>query len=165
MRGEVADRLVGLPPEEANHAAYVKAWLGGAAKSAKRRAPAQLISLFEQALSALWQRAQVTLGEVTLTAIVDRVLYAASEKYSFLSTLKIEGTGIRFDEFRQKGASQHDEDLSESVRFVLVEFLTVLGNLTDEILTPALHAELARVALDEPGNTQGDDNGGKKVRS
>ena len=34
--------------------------------------------------------------------------------------------------------------------FVLVEFLTVLGHLTDEILTPALHAELSKVALGEP---------------
>ena len=34
------------------------------------------------------------------------------------------------------------------MRFVLVEFLTVLGNLTAEILSPALHAELAREAED-----------------
>ncbi len=34
-----------------------------------------------------------------------------------------------------------------------MEFLTVLGNLTDEILTPALHAELSKVALEEPGRT------------
>jgi hypothetical protein len=33
-----------------------------------------------------------------------------------------------------------------ATRFVMVEFLTVLGKLTAQILTPALHAELARDA-------------------
>jgi len=88
----------------------------------------------------------MTLGEVTLTAIVDRVLYTASEKYSFLSALKIDGTRICFDDFRRQGAVQHGRHLHEVVRFVLVELLTVLGNLTDEILTSALHAELSKVA-------------------
>jgi len=137
-------------PDEADHAAYVEAWLDGAAKSLP---PAQLVSLFERAMGALWRRAHVTLGEITLTAIVDRVLYTASEKYSFLSTLKIDGTGIRFDEFREQGAVQHGHHLPEVMRFVLVEFLTVLGNLTDDILTPALHAELSKVELDADGAT------------
>jgi hypothetical protein len=139
-----------MPPDEASHAAHVGAWLDGAAKNLP---PAQLVTLFERALGALWQRAHLTLGEVTLTAIVDRVLYTASEKYPFLSTLKVEGSGIRFDEFLQQGAVQHDRHLPKAVRFVLVEFLTVLGNLTDEILTPALHAELSKVALEKPGRT------------
>ena len=147
--------------DEASHAARVGAWLDGAAKNLP---PAQLVTLFERALSALWQRAQFTLGEVTLTAIVDRVLYTASEKYPFLSTLKVEGSGIRFDEFRQQGAVRHDRHLLEVVRFVLVEFLTVLGNLTDEILTPALHAELSTVTLEEPGRTGGDDDDAEGAR-
>jgi hypothetical protein len=152
-----------MPADEANHAAFVEAWLDEAAKSPTSLPPAQLVSLFERAMGALWQRAHVTLGEVSLSAIVGRVLYTASEQYPILSTLKIEGTGIRFDEFRQ-GAVEQDGDLPEVARFVLVEFLTVLGNLTDEILTPALHAELARVALEEPGTLGGDDEGATGAR-
>jgi hypothetical protein len=153
-----------MPPDDANHAAYVEAWLDAAAKSPESLPPAQLVSLFERAMSALWRRAQVTLGEVSLAAIVDRVLYTASEQYPFLSTLKIETTGIRFDEFREQSAVERDGDLPGVVRFVLVEFLTVLGHLTDEILTPALHAELARVALERPGTVGGNDDGAKGAR-
>ena len=154
-----------MRPDETSHAAYVKGWLDGAAKRPKSLSTALLVSLFERAMGALWRRAQVTLGEVTLAAIVDRVLYTASEKYSSLSMLKVEGTGVSFGEFRQRGAAQHDSDLREVIRFVLVEFLTVLGNLTDEILTPALHAELARVALEEPGNVRAGDDGANRARS
>jgi hypothetical protein len=40
-------------------------------------------------------------------------------------------------------------ELRRGIRFVLTEFLTVLGNLTAEILTPELHAALSNVALPE----------------
>jgi hypothetical protein len=100
---------------------------------------------------------------VTLTAIVDRVLYTASETHPFLSTLKIEAAGISFDGFREQGA-QH-ANLHEAVRLVLVEFLTVIGHLTDEILTPALHAELSKVALRGRSATGGDDDGAEGARS
>jgi hypothetical protein len=141
-------RLLAVPSDETDHAAFVDAWLDGAARG---QPPAVLVSVFQRATSALWQRALVTLGEVTLTAIVDRVLYTASEKYPFLSTLKIDETGIRFDEFRRGGADQDDDRLADAVLFVVAEFLTVLGRLTDEILTPALHEELSNVVLEEPG--------------
>jgi hypothetical protein len=154
----VASRLTKAFPDEADHAGHVDAWLKGATKGL---APAQLITLFEQALGALWRRTEVTLGEVTLTAIVERVLYTASEQYPFLSTLTVEGAGISFDGLRSQGA--HDPNLREALRLVLVEFLTVLGHLTDEILTPALHAELSGVALEGPGAVGSNDDGAPGV--
>jgi hypothetical protein len=156
----VASRLSKAFSDEADHAGYVDAWLDGAATTP---APAQLITLFERALGALWQRTEVTLGEVTLTAIVDRVLYTASEQHPFLSTLTVEGAGISFDGLRAHGA--HDTNLREALRLVLVEFLTVLGHLTDEILTPALHAELSGVALEGPGAVGGSDDDAPGARS
>jgi hypothetical protein len=51
----------------------------------------------------------------------------------------------------------HGPELVAGIRFVLVEFLTVLGNLTAEILTSELHAELSNIVL--PRNTAGEDKG------
>lgn len=141
--------------EETAHAAWVDAWLERTLVS--RDVPAtKLVSLFERAMGALWRRSQSTLGEITVAAIVDRVLYNAMEKYPALSTLKIEGTRVSFDGLRQ--GDRIALDVRDAMRFVLVEFLTVLGNLTDEILTPGLHAELARVELDEVGSPGTDDD-------
>jgi hypothetical protein len=145
---------------EVDHAAHVDQWLSQAARAL---APPELVTLFEMALSALWRRAEVTLGEVTLTAIVDRVLYTASETYPLLGTLRIENGAPSFDEFRPQG--EQDPTLVEAVRLVLVDFLTVLGHLTDEILTPALHAELSRIALVEPRAAQPKNVGAKRPRS
>jgi hypothetical protein len=146
-------------PDEADHAALVEAWLDGAGPIE----PAQLVALFERAISALWRRAEVTLGEVTLTAIVDRVLYVAAETYPFLSVLKVDKEGVCFDGFREMGAERGD--LADAVHLVLVEFLTVLGHLTDEILTPALHAELSKITPLGPGAMRGNDDGTQGTRS
>jgi hypothetical protein len=131
--------------DEGEHAAFVDAWLK---RSGKDRSPEVLLQLFDAALAALWAGTKNTLGEVTLTAIAERVVYTTAEKFPVFSCLTVEPAGgIQVHELQQKIGSLHDAELQEGFRFVLVEFLTVLGNLTAEILTPELHSGLARVAL------------------
>jgi hypothetical protein len=138
-----------------NHAALVDAWLK---RSAKDLSPEDLLRLFEAALGALWARTKITLGEVTLTAIAGRVLYNTSEAFPIFSSLRVEPTGgIPFRELRDRITSEHGPEVMEGIRFVLVEFLTVLGNLTAEILTQELHSELSNVAL--PRDIEGEDQG------
>jgi hypothetical protein len=129
------------------HAACVDAWLE---RSGKGLSSESLLRLFEAALGALWTRTKTTLGEVTLTAIAERVLHNASEKYSLLWSLKVEPSGgIQCRELRERIGSVEASELREATRFVLVELLTVLGNLTAEILTPELHAEIYNVVVPE----------------
>jgi hypothetical protein len=131
--------------DDGQHALCVDAWLE---RSAAGLAPDALLRLFETALNAVWIRTTTTLGEVTLTAIAERVLHNASERFSLLRSLKIEPTrGIQCRELNERIGSIGPSELREAIRFVLVELLTVLGNLTAEILTPALHAEVSKVTL------------------
>jgi hypothetical protein len=130
---------------ENEHSACVNAWLERAARGLP---PERLLQIFEQGFAALWRRAHQTLGDVTLTAIVDRVLYTAAERFPLLAGLKINANGIHCEEIRAGAGSLHHDELAQGIRFVLIEFLTVLGNLTAEILTPALHLELSKVALE-----------------
>jgi hypothetical protein len=132
--------------DENDHRARVDAWMERAAKGAP---PERLFDAFERAFGAMWRRAHVTLGDVTLMAILDRVLYTALERFPLLSPLEADATGLRSDKFRQRAGSLHPDQLREGIRFILVEFLTVLGNLTAEVLTPALHSELAKVAAED----------------
>lgn len=132
-----------MRPENPGHATCVEAWLN----ESPGLESAQLAALFERALEQLWRRALQTLGEITLTAIVDRVLYTASERYPLLSSLKVHAAQIRFEEFRAQDWTRQGLQLPDAVRFTLVEFFIVMGNLTAEILTPALHEFLYRGAL------------------
>lgn len=133
--------------DDGQHALCIDTWLE---RSATGLNPEALLHLFEAALDAVWIRTNTTLGEVTLTAIAERVLHNASERFSLLSSLKIEATrGIQCRELRNRIDSLEAAELRVAIRFVLVELLTVLGNLTAEILTPALHSAISRVALPE----------------
>lgn len=127
---------------DADHKACVEAWI----RRSDALSPSQLVVLFERAVCQLFDRAKQTLGVVTLAAIVDRVVYTASERYTFLGTLEVDENGVRFDAFRKDARILTEQHLVEAIRFVLEELLTVLGNLSAEILTPALHAALAAVS-------------------
>lgn len=133
--------------EEDLHSPFVDAWMAGIGRGLPSE---HLVRIFEHALVAMWQRCRVTLGEVTLGAIVDRVLHHASETFPVLAPLKVEPTGVVFDHLRENAGTLDRDQLSEGIRFVLIHFLGLLGTLTAEVLTPALYAELSRVALDEP---------------
>jgi hypothetical protein len=119
------------------------------AGAAKDMTSSDLLALFERAISAIWQRAHVTLGDVTLAAIVARVLYTAAARFPAFEALTVETTGVRFDELTTGTEVLGEQELAQAIRFTMTELLTVLGHLTAEILTPALHAELSRVTLDE----------------
>ena len=155
--------------DENDHSACVDAWLERVAKGLPA---ARLLQVFEHGFAAVWRRAHETLGDVTLTAIVNRVLHTAAENFPFLSALKIEPIGLRFQGLHEHAASLHRDQFVGGLRFVLVEFLTVLGHLTAEILTPALHAELMKAvpekrgpdkkeSRDEPQNPESSGEGAK----
>ncbi|ATB44390.1 hypothetical protein CYFUS_009877 [Cystobacter fuscus] len=110
-------------------------------------APPALLDLFERALDALWHRAHMSLGEMTLMAIVDRVLHQGGEKFPHLSLLKVETSGVHFGELRHAIRDLDGALLEDSLVFLVYELLRVFGTLTGEILTPGLHAELRKVRV------------------
>lgn len=132
--------------DDGRHAACVDLWLE---RSSRGLSSLGLRRLLEAALGALWVRTQTTLGEVTLTAVGERVLYTATEKFPFLASFKVEPTrGMEFRPVAELSLPTEPQ-LKEACRFLLVELLSVLGNLTAQILTPELHAELSGVVLPE----------------
>jgi hypothetical protein len=141
---------------DAIHATAVDAWLSQVSKGKDSEA---LLRLFEGAMAALWARTATTLGEVTLGAVADRVLYDVAEQHPAFPPLKVE---------RQLGIVRQGPgeklvlspaDARAAIRFMLVEFLSVLGGMTAELLTPELHEELAGVAS---GGSSPERKGGKR---
>lgn len=133
-------------PDARDHTNHVNTWMRQAGAGLP---PRHLLELFEQGMRALWNQAYLTLGEVTLTAIVDRVVYNAAERFPPFASLKVDPAGIDFRELRNQCEVLNDRDLTAGIQFVLTEFLIVIGNLTGEILTPSLHDELSKVKLND----------------
>jgi len=84
--------------DDSDHSVIVDAWMERAVAS--HTPPEELVRTFAQAFGAVWRRAQLTLGDVTLTAMLDRVLHTAVEQFAFLSSLEVEATGLRCDGLR-----------------------------------------------------------------
>ncbi len=124
------------------HSEVVSAWRDGWAGQLSQQ---ELVDVFERALDAIWRRAHLSLGEVTLMAIVDRVLHQGVEAYPHLAPLEVKPSGARFGALREAAPEVAVAPLEESLVFLVVELLRVFGALTGEILTPGLHAELRKV--------------------
>jgi hypothetical protein len=130
-----------------NLADDIDAWLGQASKGLRTD---QLIDLFEQAQNVVWSAAHGPVSEVTLGAVLERVLLNASASLPPARHLKSGSKGICFDDFRKKAAKTHKDVMRALIRFVLLEFLAILGNITGGVLTPSLLTTLSQVSLKKP---------------
>lgn len=135
------------------HRDVVTAWRDGRAGPLS---PQALVDLYERALDALWRRAHLSLGEITLMAIVERVLHDGTERFPHLAALKTGTSGVHCGELRQAANAVEVALLDESLAFLLCELLRVLGTLTGEVLTPGLHAALRKVQALPAGEKGGE---------
>jgi hypothetical protein len=146
--------------DENHHTACVDAWMKRATTGASSE---RLVGAFNDGFAALWQRAHQSLADITLSAIADRVLHSAAAQFPVLSGLNLTPAGLESRELRERAGRLEGDRLADGIHFILVEFLTVLGTLTAEILTPALHSELSKAAAEAGGsnaNVLRNDEGG-----
>lgn len=134
------------------HEACVDHWLA----QTTSLSTSELLDDWERAFNAVWRRTHETLGEVTLGAILDRVLLKAAKRHSVLACLEPAKSGISCRGLGAPAGEMSREELVALLRSVMLEFLTVIGNLTADILTDALHATLreqrSQVAERAPGD-------------
>jgi hypothetical protein len=115
-----------------------------------------MVSAFEQGFGALWRRASRTLGDVTVSAIVERGLHDVSANIPLLTALKVEnGVGVQFGGLRRNLRPENVDQLREGMRSTFIHLLTIIGNLTGDILTPALHVELSNARVEDLTTTRG----------
>jgi hypothetical protein len=133
-----------------SHSAAVDAWIEGVIDGADA---GDVVELFRVAIETLWMRAVTTLGSVTLIAIAERVLATATRQHAFLAAINPRPNGdARWkQQLRDRLGQVPRQELIEGLRFGFVEFLTVIGRLTAEILSSDLHAALLEVT----GNSLG----------
>lgn len=129
---------------EPSHEAVVDAWL---ARSVDHDSSVEIVRLFRAALDAIWNSAVTVLGPVTLTAIAERVLQGATERYPFLGAIdrrsSHDASGI--ERLYERLGTTPRAALIEGLRFGLIELLTIIGALTAEVLRAELHRTLEAV--------------------
>ncbi|GAC1353673.1 MAG: hypothetical protein NVSMB47_06530 [Polyangiales bacterium] len=104
----------------------------------------ELTDAFERALRALWNRASAPLGEGTLSVVMTSVLNKALQRHPSIRGLSVAPSGVRYD--RSVDDAMTPAEARLALREILVELLSLLGEMTAQVLTPALHDSLSRLA-------------------
>lgn len=107
--------------------------------------PEQIAQLFGSAIHAIEQRSLLTLSSVTVQIVADRVLHESREKFPILSLVQTESGGLNFNSLIQTCERSTVTEVGDALRYLLVELLSVIGNITADVLTAPLHKELMRV--------------------
>lgn len=102
----------------------------------------ELIQLFINGILAVRRRSLGTLSNVTVTAVIDRILLECQERFSVLSEIKNDSEGLHFSKFSDQIMDFKSNDVQEALQELLLELLEVFGNITADILTKNLHQEL-----------------------
>jgi len=111
------------------------------------------VEQFNHASAALWECSSETLGDVTVTAIAERVLLVSTERFPVLAPLAVlPSRGIQAPEDLVPEGPRSEQQLATGLRFVLIETLCVLGNLTGGILNQDLHATFDPPRVKTPRN-------------
>lgn len=123
--------------------AFVTDWWQRAAADASEGERRRLL---EDALGAVWRRARGTLGDITLAAIMERVLSDVADRSDVLRDLTLDDDG----RLRRLPGDDTDApaETEQALLVVLAELLSVIGRLTADILTPALRAEVLALPVD-----------------
>jgi len=114
----------------------------------------QLIQVYASAFHAIESCCLATLSRVTISIVTDRVLHLGSEKHPILSLVTIEPSGLSLKGVVQNIKNYKTEELRGALSYLLVEFLTVIGNITSDVLTQSLHKELMKVTSESALNVQ-----------
>ena len=128
------------------HEQCVDAWL--TARDARNTDNTALTALLLAGLRAIWQRARPSLGDVTLTAIVQRAIHTSQRRHTELAQIGLRVGDAGTIELTNPSAPR--VVLCPAVTCVLAEVLHVLGELTAGALTLPLHAALASAAEESP---------------
>jgi hypothetical protein len=116
----VEEWITSLPPKSGKHKIYGK---------------------LEKAFIRIFDKAAVSVSEITLIPVLDRILYNSSEKFPLLSKIKISKDRPDFSDLKKSLKKYDEKEIKTAFHYLLTEFLMVLGYLTGEQLTPLLHKE------------------------
>lgn len=129
---------------------FVESWLR------RRERTASAAALAEEALEAVWGRAQRSLSELALQALARNALAAAARPFPLLAGARVTPRGFELGQ----AAEAAPGELLAALGGLLIELLALIEDTSGAILAPALEAELLRVDGRTPPGGQRPVSGG-----
>ena len=125
------------------HLKQIEAWK----KKNSNLSEKELPQLFINGIVAIHRKSLMTLSNVTVTAVVDRILHECQERFPALDTITNNSSGLHFKTFSDQIITEKPKDIQVALQEFLLELLEVFGKITAGILTKKLHQELMTVTI------------------
>jgi len=127
-----------MPEERPGHEVAEKM----VAKRVSRARKEEVLEIYEDLLSALWNRILPTLGRVTVAAIMERALAMTKETYPVLGRLQVTNDGLSFDQLRLRVGEEERDMLRDALKELIANLIDILAMLTGDILVRHLIKEI-----------------------
>lgn len=101
----------------------------------------EILDIYEELLTTVWNRIIPTLGQVTVVAMVERALVITTRTYPQIRYLRVLNHGIDFSELRQHADESGRETLREALKDLLTKLVDILVALTGDVLIRQLIKE------------------------
>jgi hypothetical protein len=125
--------------DDEQHSAFVTAWL---AEATAGLSPEQVLDLAEEALNRLWRRVNLSIGVLTLQAILDRAIFVSADLWPPIGRIRVDATGVHCRDLRQDADAETAATMIAGFRGLFITLLTILSDLTADMLTTALYQTL-----------------------
>ena len=114
------------------------------AERVSRARKEEVLEIYEDLLSTLWNRILPTLGRVTVAAIMERALAMTEETYPALGRLQVTNDGVAFDQLRVRVGMGEEERgmLRDALKELVANLIDILAMLTGDILVRKLMIEI-----------------------
>jgi hypothetical protein len=132
--------MADLKAADEQHTAFVTAWL---AEATADLTPAQVLDLAEEGLNRLWRRVNLSIGVLTLQAILDRAIFVSADLWPPIGRIRVDATGVHCRDLRQDATDEHAAAMIAGFQGLFVNLLTILSDLTADMLTEALYQTIS----------------------
>ena len=103
----------------------------------------EVVDVYGDLLQKLWNKIVITLGIVTLKAIMRRSLVMTAQRYAFLEQLEITDEGLDLAKFKAGVSEQERENMKSGFEELILNLFAILAELTGEVIVNKLFREEA----------------------
>ncbi len=99
------------------------------------------IVLYEELFKKIWDRVVISLGVITVTALVRRIIRKSSQRFPFLGALTVNNEGVNFLILKTKIRSEELENIKEGFEELIINLIDLLVELTGGLVVDKFFRE------------------------
>lgn len=102
----------------------------------------EVIDIYEDILTTIWEKIAPTLGNITVRTIGERAVILASQRHPLLQSVTVTEDGFDFTELKKRVDEKGRANIREGFKEIIANLFDILAKLTGNILVNRLIQEV-----------------------